>query len=258
MNAPSHRCGEETERASRSSSCWESWASWLVLGALAFQAPENRWWRKGQRSGLDHEPAVHQRAGRRLYTSIRRLSHPLLKAPSGHQPSTGSLTVHMFEYLPRIYGGGENYRVFRRPGAMISPSGVSRTAAGPSRDRVMWSYARNPSLPQKKGQARLDNSFKRALLPLPRKPCCSWKPGKTPGCARESRSADLFRPEKGWRANAWSLSWMAATANRVTSAGPWAFDEEGQPQISGPETKTLWVCYCPPPPREPTTNPTEL
>lgn len=74
---------------------------------------------------------------------------------------TGGSVAYMFEFLPRIYGD-ENYNAWRRPGDDLKiPKGGMRILG----NRIPWSYARNISLPQKKGMPRLDNTYKKNLLP---------------------------------------------------------------------------------------------
>ena len=73
---------------------------------------------------------------------------------------TGGSLAYMLEFLPRIYGD-ENYNVWKRPGDDLKIKSGGRRLFG---NVIPWSYARNLSLPQRKGLPRLDNTFKKIRL----------------------------------------------------------------------------------------------
>ncbi len=76
---------------------------------------------------------------------------------SAYKGMSGS---YMFEYLPRFYGD-EAYRVFQRPGDDLTYMGGAGRRS--YRNVVVWSYARNISLPRQKGNA--DLTFSKFFIP---------------------------------------------------------------------------------------------
>ncbi len=206
----------------------------VVLGALLFSTGKSMV-EKGQRSGsLTNLRSIGALA--EAYT----VDHDgyLIPYESTEWPSTfnGLAYSYMFEYLPRIYGE-ENYRVFRRPGDDLTYGVDGRRSY---RDRVMWSYARNLSLPQRKGQARVDNSFKRALLPASSRTMLFMETKQNAGL-RETLGGQIFFDQEGLEGKC-MVAFVDGHCESLTRRAM-GIDEEGQPKISDPETKTLWFGY---------------
>lgn len=206
----------------------------LVLSALLFSAGKSAV-KKGQRSG-----SMTNLRSIGVLAENYTVDHDGYVIPyeSSEWPSVfnGLAYSYMFEYLPRIYGE-ENYRVFRRPGDDLTFGVNGRRSYN---DKAMWSYARNLSLPQRKGQARLDNSFKRALLPASSQTMLFMETRQNAGL-RETLGVQIFFDREGPDGKCLVAFVDGHCEPRTRQA--MGIDEEGQAQIGAPETKVLWFGY---------------
>lgn len=206
----------------------------LVLGALLFSTGKSVV-KKGQRSG-----SMTNLRGISALAETYTTDHDGFVIPyeSTEWPSAfnGLAYSYMFEYLPRIYGD-ENYRVFRRPGDDLTFGVNGRRSYN---DKAVWSYARNLSLPQKKGLARLDNSFRRALLPAPSQTMLFMETKQNAGL-RETLGAQVYFDQEGLDGKCMIAFVDGHCELRTRKA--MGIDEEGRPQITDPETKILWFGY---------------